>query len=240
MKRIPLPPRAYVLAALSLAAAALAPTTKAATTDTTSVPRGTLTASADLLRVGLKPTLSWNVEFPSEIGTVVDIVPPNTVVPKQDVTMKIRVLGASFQETLTSYLQVQAFYRTNGGSWVTAFSGLQTLVNPSSILVQKTITKNTKLDFGGRGYRSGWLTLYNTGNTSPNVVMLKSGDNVPDTTPAFQQGEIESFLKPYINSTTKKISIGPKDLIVLYELGQTDPNASGFDLQDLVMLVTFE
>ncbi|BCU78508.1 hypothetical protein [Luteolibacter sp. LG18] len=238
MKRIPLPPRAIVLAALSLIAAALAPASKAATTE--SVPRGTLTTSADLLRVGLKPTLTWNVEFPSEISTVVDIIPPNTVVPKQDVTMKIRVLGASFQESLTSYLTVQAFYRTNGSAWVTAFSGLQTTVVPSTILVQKTITKNTKLDFGGRGYRSGWLTLYNTGTTSPNVVMLKNGDAVPDTTPAFQQGEIESFLKPYINSTTKKISIGPKDLIILYELGQTDTKASGFDLQDLVMLVTFE
>jgi len=239
MKRLPLPPRATILAALSLAVAVLAPNSRATTVS--SIPTGTLTASTDLLHVGLKPTLSWNVQFPSQISTIISVINPNTVVPKQDVTMKIKVLGASFQETLTSYLTVQALYRTNGGSWITAFNGIQTQVNPSTVLVQKTITAGTKLDFGGRGYRDGaWLPIYNTAVDTPNVVMLQNGDSVPSTTPAFMQGQIEDFLKPYIDSTTQKIKIGPTDLILLYELGQTDPAASGFDLQDLVMLVTFQ
>lgn len=238
MKRLPLPPRASVLAALSLAVSVLAPASRAA--DTITVPRGTLTADRELIRVGSKPTLTWNVDFPSEITTIVDIIPPNTIRPKKDVTMRVRVLGASFQETLNSFLTVQSYYRTNNGTWTSFFSGLQTLVNPTSVLLSKSITKNTKIDFAGRGYRSGWLTLYNTAVDTPNVVMLQNGDSVPATTPAFQQGQIESFLKPYLDSKGKTIKIGPKDLILLYELGQTNPSASGFDLQDLVVLVTFE
>jgi hypothetical protein len=36
------------------------------------------------------------------------------------------------------------------------------------------------------------------------------------------------------------VKIGDRDLILLMELGQTNINNSGFDLQDLVVLVTFE
>ena len=43
-----------------------------------------------------------------------------------------------------------------------------------------------------------------------------------------------------MDTTTKKVKIGNRDLILLMELGQTNPNNSGFDLQDLVVLVTFE
>jgi hypothetical protein len=70
--------------------------------------------------------------------------------------------------------------------------------------------------------------------------MLKNGDRVPTTVPALNGNTIESFLKPYMNSSTKTVKIGDRDLILLMELGQTNTNASGFDLQDLVVLVTFE
>jgi hypothetical protein len=70
--------------------------------------------------------------------------------------------------------------------------------------------------------------------------MLKDGDKVPQTTPAFQQGKIETFLKPYLSLDGRTVRIGNRDLIILVELGQTNPANSGFDLQDLVLLVTFE
>ena len=70
--------------------------------------------------------------------------------------------------------------------------------------------------------------------------MLKNGDRVPSTVPALNGNSIESFLKPYMNTSTKTVQIGDRDLILLMELGQTSPSSSGFDLQDLVVLVTFE
>jgi hypothetical protein len=247
MKRIPLPPRATVLIACSLAFALVtqlpvaAQTSQETITETHSAPRGKLTTDRELVRVGAKPTLNWSVEFPSELEKLIKIIPPNTVELQEDVTMKIRVLGASFQESTTSYLKVEAAYRLNSGSWTNVFSGIQTQVKPANVLLSRVVTKRTRIDFSGRGYRDGaWLPRYNTAVSKPNIVMLRDGDAVPTTTPAFQQGLISSFLKPYINTSTKKIKIGPRDLILLYELGQTDPRASGFDLQDLVVLVTLE
>lgn len=206
------------------------------------VPTGTLTVDRDLLRVGTKSQLTWNISYPApNVTSVIDIVTPNTVKPKQDLTMKVRVLGASFQQTTTIFLPVEVMVSKNNSAWSRVFYGLQTSVVPSLVVYSTPVKKNDLINLGGRGYRdNAWLPLYNTASSTKNLVMLKNGDTVPSEVPALNGLSIESFLKPYMDTNTKKVKIGDRDLIYLMELGQTDPNNSGFDLQDLVVLVTFE
>ncbi|RYD46932.1 MAG: hypothetical protein EOP83_28850, partial [Verrucomicrobiaceae bacterium] len=204
-------------------------------------PRGTLAIDRDLVRVGMKSQLSWQIEYPAPITSVVDIVPPNVIKPKKDMKMKVRVLGASFQETITSFLPVEVQWSKNSATWSRIYYGLQTNVLPSIPVLQTTVKAGDTINFGGRGYRDrSWLPLYNTAQTTNNLVMLKNGDRVPSTVPALNGSSIESFLKPYMDTVTKKVKIGDRDLILLMELGQTNTSNSGFDLQDLVVLVTFE
>jgi hypothetical protein len=171
----------------------------------------------------------------------VDIVPPNVIKPKKDLKMKVRVLGASFQESITSFLPVEVQWSKNSATWSRIYYGLQTNVQPSIPVLQTTVKAGDTINFGGRGYRDReWLPLYNTAQTTKNLIMLKNGDSVPSTVPALNGSSIESFLKPYMDTVTKKVKIGDRDLILLMELGQTNTSSSGFDLQDLVILVTFE
>lgn len=205
------------------------------------IPRGTLNVDSELVRVGARSQLDWQIEYPSIVTDVVEIVPPNIIKPKSELKMRVRVLGASFQQSTTSYLPVEVRWSRNNASWTRIFYGRQTDVNPASVVLETTVKKGETINLGGRGYRdNAWLTLYHTALNTPNLVMLKNGDKVPATTPAFQQGLIESFLTPYLASDKKTIRIGDRDLILLLELGQTNPKVSGFDLQDLVVLVTFE
>ncbi|MCW1916678.1 hypothetical protein OJ996_24035 [Luteolibacter sp. GHJ8] len=204
------------------------------------VPTGTLSVDSNLLRTGSKSQLAWNITYPAPITSVIDIVPPNVIKPKKDLKMKVRVLGASFQESILSFLPVEVMMSKNGGSWSRVFYGLQSSVLPNLVLKTENVKKGDSINLGGRGYRDGWLPLYNTASTTNNLVMLKNGDRVPTTVPALNGSSIESFLKPYMDTATKKVKIGDRDLILLMELGQTDTRNSGFDLQDLVVLVTFE
>ena len=204
------------------------------------VPTGTLSVDRDLLRIGARSQLTWDIDYPSAVTSVVDIVPPNIIKPKKNLTMRVRVLGASFQESATKYLPVEVMLSKNSSSWSRIFYGLQTSVKPNVVVSSQTVKSGDTINIGGRGYRDGWLPLYNTAQNTNNLVMLKNGDRVPTTVPALNGGTIESFLKPYMDATTKKVKIGDRDLILLMELGQTNINNSGFDLQDLVVLVTFE
>jgi len=205
-----------------------------------SQPRGTLSTENSLVRAGTRTKLSWKIELPSnQVEDVIDIDPDGTITPKKDLTMRIRMLGASFQQSATRYLPVEVQWRRGTRSWRRVFYGYQTQIDPTKVLVKTTVKKNARLDFGGRGYRYGALPFYSTLHSTPNLISLTNGDKVPETTPAFQQGRIETFLQPYL-SADGHLQLGPRDVIFLIETGQTDPRNSGFDLQDIVFLVTFE
>jgi hypothetical protein len=244
------------------------------------VPTGTLSVDRDLLRIGARSQLTWDIDYPSAVTSVVDIVPPNVIKPRTSMKLRVRVLGASFQqakynnghgnnrdgvdvsnpgdgdggpngaidlsgfiddELKSTYLPVEVVLSKNGSTWQRLFYGYQTSVSPTTVLLETDVAKGDTINIGGRGYRDGaWLPLYHTAASTQNLVMLKNGDRVPTTVPALNGGTIESFLKPYMDTTTKKVKIGDRDLILLLELGQTNPDNSGFDLQDVVVLVTFE
>ncbi len=209
----------------------------AVATASTDAPRGTLTTAHDMVRADSPTTLNWEIQLPEDTPFTVD--PDGTVKPTKKLKMRIRVLGASYQLNSRTYLPVQVYWKKKDDDWKLAFYGYQTELDPSEVLVEKDVDEDDTLDFGGRGYYYGWKPFYSTEQETYNVVALTDGDSVPSTRPAFYQNDIEDFLEPYLNAD-RSVNLGPRDVIYLIEVGQTNPLVSGFDLQDIVFLVTFE
>ena len=139
------------------------------------------------------------------------------------------------------YLPVEVLWSLNGASWSRLFYGTQPSVNPSKAVLETTVSSGSSINFAGRGWRdSAWLPLYNTAASTSNLVVLKNGDQAPLAMTALSGSAIASFLSPYMDPVTKIMKIGDRDLILLVELDQANPSVSGFDLQDLVILVTFD
>lgn len=243
------------------------------------IPIGKLNVDRTLVRTGARSQLDWQIQYASVVTSVVDIVPPNTIKALYDLKMRVRVLGATFQQTKSNnghgnnldgvdssnpgqgaggpngaidasglvddeskalYLPVEVVWSLNSASWARIFYGTQTTLDPTSLVIDTTIRKGDTVNFGGRGYLNKWLGLYHTAAASPNVVMLKKGDKLPTTIPAFQLGLIQNFLKPYLAADLKTVNIGNLDYILLLELGETNTSRVGFNVQDLGVLVTFE
>ena len=225
---------------------AFAPNRAAAQTpQTPSIPVGTLDAYPTVVRAGTKPTLTWNVTHPTVIKTFVDIPPTGTITPKTTLTMDVRVLGAMVGDA-SNWYKVQAEVKAEGASSFTKFfDAKQSSVNPTTKYHTRTVTQNKGITFRGRvasnnsNNPSSWQSWYQTGlTTGHNVKALVNGDSVPNYVPAFSnQSTIKSALGPYIENG--KIKIGPMDVIIIYELWGTATNQSYFDMQDLVLLVTF-
>ncbi|MEM1085686.1 MAG: hypothetical protein AAGI48_16380 [Verrucomicrobiota bacterium] len=202
-------------------------------------PRGTLDVDRNLVRTGVHSQLEWNIEYPTGITEIVDIVPPNRIVPKKDVTMKVRVLGVSFQQSSTKLLPVDVYWSKNNSSWKKFFYGYEYDVDESEVLVRENISEGDVIDFGGRGWLSRWLTFHHTRKSTNNLVVLKNGDTPPSYAPAFSQGDITSFIRPYLDSGGK-VNIGDRDLILLWEVYSNRPGSTYFDMQDIMIMVTFE
>jgi hypothetical protein len=238
---------AALLAVLLLIA--FRPTESRAQSTDPAVPTGTLSAFPTVVQAGTFPTLTWGVTYPNVVSNIVTIVPPGTVTPKRTLEMKVRVIGASVKRvwldsrgrvTDWEWVPTEALLSTNGGSYSRIWYNTQNNVNPNTVVRTQNVFNNQPVRFGGRYLNSNgsWNTLFTSTSSGGNVVALVNGDTPPTTTPLYQQPTIESFLLPYLD-TAGNIKIGPKDVIFLFELTHTDPNDSGFDLQDLVLLCTF-
>ena len=210
------------------------------------IPVGSLTAFPVVVQTGTHPTLNWDIQYPETATDIVIIEEDGTITPREDLCMKIKVLGASYQTGWTNQGKpvwgwVQSEVKVGGSSaWDMFFYNTQDNVQPTSTYYSATVLASRPIEFRARAYNgSYWLPSRSTEASSANVVPLVNGDQPPQTIAAFNQGDIESFLQPYLDASGY-VTIGPKDVILLIELGQVDPTKSGFDLQDLVLLVSFD
>lgn len=200
------------------------------------IPTGKLNVDRTLVRVGTRSQLDWEINYPSTPPVGVDLVPTTKV------KMRVRTLGVAFQSGST-LLPFEGGWSKNNTAWTTFFRGTAPTVVPTKVLVETTVEKGDQIKFRARGASnatgSSWFGYHQTNNSDKYAVVLKNGDRPPSYAPAYNQGNIKSFLSPYLDSTGK-IKIGEHDLIILWEGSTAAPGTTYFDMQDLVVLVSFE
>lgn len=217
-----------------------------ATANTSQGPTGQISASSSVVRVGGLPTLTWNIDYPSQIEEYVEVEPPGTIVPKERIRMEIRVLGAGVTASSSrggySFVHTEGYFRYNSGSWDRLFAGTNPDVEQNKVVFSDVVERNSRLRFGGHYYfNRRWSQFYNSSDGTSNVRVLKNGDTVPTTYNVASVPTLEDFIKPYLDSSGK-VRIGPMDMIVMMELthSENQRNNIGYDLQDMVFLVTFK
>jgi hypothetical protein len=211
------------------------------------MPSGWLTAFPTIVQTGTKPTLTWGINYPSIVEDYIDIEGPSTIKTTEVLDCEIRILGAGVTVTSNnngfSFVPTEAQVSYDGGSYTRIFYGTNLNVNPNTVVWTRTnIPKNKRLRFGGRYYHNNkWGPYFNSQSGTQNVRSLVSGQVPPSNVPPYGAPSLESFLKPYLDSSGK-VKIGPMDVIVFMELTHTDSQMSnsGYDLQDMVLLVTFK
>jgi len=204
-----------------------------------SMPVGTLTTNTNLARVGASPNLNWTITYPQTITQVVTANSDDTFTPKVEVTMRVRMIGADYRYSSTRFKPVQVEVSVNGGSYSRIFSGIHTDVNPSTVILTRTVSAGQTVRFRFRGSQDTGYTNWNPWRYGPDlmVAMMAHGDMPPTYAPYLSPNGVDSYLTPYL-APDGSMQLGPRDLIYLAELTNTSTSASGFDLQDLVMLVT--
>lgn len=227
------------------------------------IPTGTLNVDRSLVQVGSRSQLDWKIKYPgprstetltmrvrvlgssfqkyknnSGGGNNIDGVdadnPKNGTVDPSGTYDDEKNLGRASNSIP---LPVEVMWSLNNSSLTRLFYGTTPNVNPSTIVLNTVVKPTDVVHFGAHGFRDGaWLPFYSTAESTQNVVVLNNGDTVPRVV---QQSFIQNILKPYLASNNT-VKIGTKDLIILMELGQTNPIYADFNLQDLILLVTFE
>jgi hypothetical protein len=229
---------------------------------------GTITAQQSQVLVGQRPTLTWNINYPSVVKDYIDIVNPGggsgsggggvgTITPRQNLYADVRIIGqgvtvSSSRSPGYTFVPTEASMSIDSTSnYKRIFYGTNPEVqsgNPiqiSSIFgttyANNLIQSGKSIRFGGQYFLSNkWSNYYKSNDGTDNIRFLVNGDTPPSNVPLYNAPSLESFLRPYLD-TTGKVKIGPMDVIVFMELTHTAAQKSnqGYDLQDMVLLVTF-
>ena len=238
----------------------LASTRVCAQSTNPSIPVGTLVASPTVVQTGTKPTLTWNITYPAVVKDYVDVTPPSgstappptgttvtntTITPKVNLIADIRILGAGVTTQDSKgkivYIETLGLLKCNGASsYTTIFDGKNTdaIVQQQGIIKTLNVTANKPMSFGGYYIYNGSTGTKFYSTSGDNVRTLVNGEKPPANVPDYNAPSLESFLKPYLDASGK-VKIGPMDVIIFMELTHTDKTNIGYDLQDLVLLVTF-
>jgi hypothetical protein len=219
-------------------------------------PVGAMTAFPTIVQTGTKPTLTWNIMFPSKVGSangggsgngngngggaqnIAIVSPPGTIIPVEDVFVTVQIIGTgvtSCDGSTGTPPPTDLRMSVNGSSYFQLFFGTQAVVNPAHALYTKQVLKGQHINFGGRYViGSGWSPFYTTRSSNLQVVSLVNGDPLPVST---QSTALATYIKPYLDAANK-VKIGPLSVLVVMELAQTNRNSPCFDCQDQVALVT--
>jgi len=210
-----------------------------------SVPFGKISASPTTVLTGTKPNLTWTISYPSSIKDYVTTTTPGGITPKQTLICDIRILGAGVttQDSRGRIVYVETVGRLlfNGAaSWITIFDGTNndTVVQQQGIVKSFTANMNQPINFGGYYIFNGVKSTTYTSLSGDNVRFQFNGDTPPSNIPDYNAPTLASFIKPYLDASGK-VKIGPMDVIVFMELTHTNKASLGYDLQDLVFLMTF-
>lgn len=207
---------------------------------------GEISASDVTVQVGDIPTIQWSVTYP--VGGVEDVIEieDGEITPKRCLMMDVRLLGASWGNAhrfdyVYGSLQVS-------GDTTQIFYGYHEQINPAQVVFQELVEPGMTIRASAKGWNSNkvyrrsnkgyWSSTFNSWENTPNVVLLKDGDEAPQLTPTYAiQKDVRGHLSPYMDMSTGKMVLGPRDVVYLFDFNHV--NSSGFDLQDFCVLITF-
>lgn len=212
------------------------------------IPSGWLTAYPTVVQTGTKPTLTWEISYPSKIIDFLDIEDPATLRTTEELDVTVRVLGNGVtvhggNGKFKNWVDAAAYVKHNGGSYEEVFFGDNRDVKPNrDVWTYDDMPAGDTLRFGGQYHYGGTTGHFrNSDGGTDNVRTLVRGDIPPTTEPMHLAPTLDDFLEPYLDGDGR-VDIGPMDVIVFMELTHSDNEKDdrGYDLQDLVLLVSFE
>ncbi len=199
------------------------------------VPVGTLDVNKHTVREGVKPELTWNIEYPSEVTTVVDIEDDDEIVAKCRLRVQVYVIGVGITDRRGREYPARSYIHYSSHGWVHIYTGIGSNVNPTRVYDERIVERGERIRFRARYH---WRNSPYYYNPSDNIRVLVNGDTPPNNAAGYShQTSAAEYMQPYISNG--RLALGPLDVIYAAELTHSDPNHWGFDLQDTIVLVRF-
>lgn len=210
-------------------------------------PRGTMEASGDWIARGGKPELSWRIDFPKTLADVVSLdAESGALVTRVPLRVRMNVIGVGTATSRDPH-RVGLWASLAGGNWELLKDTTAADVRPAKPVFDRVLPASTSVFLAARAYdpaTASWSETRSTERTGavPGLVeSLGRGALLPGPVRALPAPFLDAFVSPVApDGAGSSVLVGPKELLIFFELGTDDPADDRFDLQDVVVLVSFD
>ena len=194
------------------------------------VPLGNLNALQSIVIEGSKADLEWEITYPVHNFN------------ETDAKVKVQFITCAIGPTW----RIEFGTRIDGGAYQEFYHGVSEensnyTLTPGTVVAENSVEAGQNIEFLARHERTqidaGWVSSTDP-TQAQQVIRLVKGDPVPNVPPVPGQRSVADILAPY--STNGVMTIGEDQQIILFEIYTDNINSVGFDIQDLVLLVSFE
>jgi hypothetical protein len=219
-------------------------------------PTGSISTDRDVVLANSTVNVTWQANYPAPIFDLVERKTDTSLTSRIPLRVDVRVIGAAFGPVTKPY-PVCGWVKTSVGTttWTQIFLGNCNTYNPQTVVWSKVLAANERIDFKFQGSLDNTYVLSNPSTIGSwqqpidttasskypwNRAVYVDGETTPNYNAAFDQGDVHAHLKAYFYPGTTKLKLAPRDFIYLTELSNFAKGDKSTDMQDLVLLVTFE
>lgn len=193
-----------------------------------SIPIGSLKALQSHVVADTKAELEWQISYPvhnfNETDSQVTVKFITAAIgPRWNLQFGLNINGEGYQEFYNGVSEENPAYS----------------LSPGIVVADVFLERDLEIEFLAKHERSQipgqWVSSENPAQQQQ-IIKLKNGDPVPAVPPVQGQRSVADILSPY--SRNGVISIGEHEKILLFELYTSDKDHFGFDIQDLILLVS--
>ena len=196
------------------------------------IPIGSLDALQSVVITGAKADLEWKISYPVHNFN------------ETDATVRAQFITCAIGTRATIRFGTQI----TGGSYEEFYNGVgeehpDYTLSPEAIISENIVEAGKEIDFLARHGSSrvtshgGWVsTAFD--DQAAQIIEVHRGDVVPAVPPVRGQRSVAEILAPY--SENGIVTIGENQRILLFEVFTDDLEHNSFDLQDLVILISFD
>ena len=187
------------------------------------------------------PDLDWKIQHPSSLSGFIDFDPATgSLTTKAGLRVSMHIVGIG-SEGYLHQSKVAFWASENSGAWNLLFEGTPLDLKAREAVYERELPSGTTLALSGR--RLGETGLWHEARTStghaPTFVQgLQKGDSAPFAVLNNPQAAIAGYLSTEAGNNA--IQIGPMQMLFCFELNAAAQGETKFDLQDLIVLVSFE
>ncbi len=176
--------------------------------------------------------------------TIEFIIEEGKITPQQDFTAHVLILGVAFESLpITAKVRISDEWFEPWGTYTSPSTANLNDGNQHSFYPPTEYAGGTSIGITCKSWFIffGWeweKMEVSSWDNSPNVIVLRDGEEIPDIEPFGEQADITDFLEYYIDSESGTVTLADNQVIYLFELWTTDPSDPAYDFQDLVALVS--